>query len=404
MKSIVVLCDGMADLPIKQLENKTPMETAIKPNMNYLAKNGVVGLVNNVPQGMEPGSDIANMSVLGYNPREYYKGRSPIEAAGMDINIYENDIIFRANFVTLSENEPYEDKQMLSYCAGDITDDEGKILIRDLNKFYEDNNFYLYKGVSYRNCLILKGGLQELEKLIPPYDISNKKIKDYLPQKPSSKKLIEIMKSSYEFLNSHPINIKRKENNLPKANSLWLWGEGKKTKLPSFYDKFSLKGTMITAVDLLKGLAKLSNLDIVDVEGATGYIDTNFKGKANAAINALEEGNDFVYIHIEAPDECGHRCEIKNKILSIELIDKYIIKPIIDEMKSKRLDYKIMILPDHPTSVELGKHTSDYVPFLFYSSVRQYGSNVESFNEKEARKTGISIKDGYTLIEKFINY
>lgn len=404
MKHIVILCDGMADYPLEQLGGETPMSKAHKPNMNSLAEKGSVGLVRTVAEDLNPGSDVANLSVLGYDPKIYYSGRSPLEAASIGINLSDTDVTFRCNLVTLSDAPNYEEKTILDYCADDISSKEAHQIIDAVKKEFDNKDFSFYKGVSYRHCLVWKNGTTDLGTLTPPHDITGKPIKEFIPNHPGAKPMLDMMKASCDVLKNHPINMRRVEQGKRPANAIWLWGEGKKKPLAPFKEKFGLDGAMISAVDLLKGIGKLAEMEVVDVEGVTGYIDTNFEGKAQAAINELRNGKDFVYVHIEAPDECGHRAETENKIKAIELIDEKIIAPIVQAMERSKLDFKVAVLPDHATPISLRTHTRDPVPFLFYSSVREYSSGVLNFSEAQAKQTGILIQKGPELMEKFISY
>lgn len=401
MKYAVLLCDGMADYPVDELGGKTPMECAKKPNMDKLSKDSLVGLVKTVADGMKPGSDVANLSVLGYDPEVYYTGRSPLEAGSIGIDMKQTDVSFRCNLVTLSDEKNYEDKTILDYCADDISSEEAKILIDYLGTHFNNDEFRYYSGVSYRHCLIWDNGTLDIGALTPPHDITGKKIKEYIPNHENAKKLYEMMVKSYDLLKDHPVNKAREEKGLRPANSIWLWGEGKRAELTPFLEKFGLKGSMISAVDLLKGIGKFSEMNVVNVKGATGYIDTNFEGKAEAAIKELENGQDFVYIHVEAPDECGHRHEIQNKVKSIELIDEKILSRLIDALE-KFDDYKILICPDHPTPLRLKTHTNDPVPFLIYQKTKKH-SGVEVFSEKTAESTGYLVEKGPSLMKFFIN-
>lgn len=401
MKYAVLLCDGMADYPVDELGGKTPMECAKKPNMDKLSKDSLVGLVKTVADGMKPGSDVANLSVLGYDPEVYYTGRSPLEAGSIGIDMKQTDVSFRCNLVTLSDEKNYEDKTILDYCADDISSEEAKILIDYLGTHFNNDEFRYYSGVSYRHCLIWDNGTLDIGALTPPHDITGKKIKEYIPNHENVKKLYEMMVKSYDLLKDHPVNKAREEKGLRPANSIWLWGEGKRAELTPFLEKFGLKGSMISAVDLLKGIGKFSEMNVVNVKGATGYIDTNFEGKAEAAIKELENGQDFVYIHVEAPDECGHRHEIQNKVKSIELIDEKILSRLIDALE-KFDDYKILICPDHPTPLRLKTHTNDPVPFLIYQKTKKH-SGVEVFSEKTAESTGYLVEKGPSLMKFFIN-
>ncbi len=400
MKYLVVLCDGMADYPVEELGNKTPMQAAHKPNMDMLAKDSEVGLVKTVADGLKPGSDVANLSVLGYDPAVYYSGRSPLEAGSIGIDMEPTDVSFRCNLVTLSDEENFEDKTIIDYCAGDISSAEAKQLIDYLKGYFDNDRFCLYAGVSYRHCLIWHNGTLDVGTLTPPHDITGKKIAKYIPTAENARPLLEMMKRSCELLANHPINIERVKKGLNPANAVWFWGEGVRKPLASFKDKFGLNASMISAVDLLKGIGKFSGMHVVNVEGATGYLDTNFEGKAEAAAKEFAAGSDFVYVHIEAPDECGHRHEIQNKVKAIELIDQKVLAPLIEVLKAYG-EYRIMILPDHPTPLALRTHTNDPVPYLIYDSrVRKNG--VDCFCEKTAKQTGIYVPTGHTLIDKFI--
>ncbi len=400
MKYVVLLCDGMADRPVDELGGLTPMEKAFKPNMNMLAKKSEVGLVKTVADGLKPGSDVANLSVLGYDPAVYYSGRSPLEAGSIGIDMKPTDVSLRCNLVTLSDEENYDDKTIIDYCAGDISTAEAKILIDSLKEAFDNDEFTLYAGVSYRHCLIWNNGTLDLGTLTPPHDITGKPIKGHLPNHPNAKKLYEMMRKSYDVLKNHPLNLERIARGERPANSMWFWGEGVRKPLASFEEKFGLRGSMISAVDLLKGIGKFSGMNVVNVEDATGYLDTNFEGKAQAAIDELKNGSDFVYIHVEAPDECGHRHEIENKVKSIELIDKKILGPLLQALEEYD-DYKIMILPDHPTPLSLRTHTNDPVPYMIYHKKGET-AGVENLCEKSAEATGNYQAVGHKLIERFV--
>ncbi len=325
MKYLVVLYDGMADYPVEELGNKTPLEAAVCPNMDKLAKTALVGTIKTVADGLKPGSDVANLSVLGYNPSDCYTGRSPLEAGSIGIDMKDTDVSLRCNLVTLSDEPEYADKTILDYCADDISTEEAAKLVEYLAEKLNSDEFKFYSGVSYRHCLIWNYGTLDIGTLTPPHDITGKPIKEYIPSHPNAQKLYDLMKKSYDLLKDHPVNKARVERGLRPANSIWLWGEGVRANLENFKEKFGVKASMISAVDLLKGIGKFAGMNVVEVEGATGYIDTNFDGKAEAAINEFKNGQDFVYIHVEAPDECGHRHEIQNKVKAIELIDKHIL-------------------------------------------------------------------------------
>jgi len=399
MKYVVVLADGMADYPIDKLGYKTPLEYADTPNFDFLASNGKMGMVKTVPDTLSPGSDTANLSVLGYDPERYYSGRSPFEAASMGIPLQLTDITFRCNVVTLSEEEPYEEKTIIDHSADEISSEEAAELIKTVNEHFQTAEMEFYPGVSYRHILVWHNAPKDY-KLIAPHDILSQKIGNYLPSGQDSGILLDMMKKSYEFLNLHPVNLRRKEKGLKPANSIWLWGEGHKPALPGFQEKYRLKGSVISAVDLIKGIGVCSEMAIVEVEGATGNVHTNYLGKAKAALEELAKGQDFVYIHIEAPDECGHRAEMENKVLSIEKIDKEVVGTLCAGLKGQ--DYKIMVLPDHPTPLSVRTHTLDPVPFVIYDSTKPTGKQAV-FHEKSASQTGIYIEKGFKLMEMFIS-
>lgn len=401
MKYLVVLFDGMADYPVEELGNRTPLEAADCPNIDRLAKDAEVGILKTVADGLKPGSDVANLSVLGYDPADCYTGRSPLEAGSIGIDMKDTDVSLRCNLVTLSDEPEYADKTILDYCADDISTEEAAKLVEYLADKLNNDEFKFYSGVSYRHCLIWNNGTLDIGTMTPPHDITGKPIKEYVPVHPNAAKLYELMKKSYELLKDHPVNKAREEKGLRPANSIWLWGEGVKANLENFKEKYGVKASMISAVDLLKGIGKFAGMSVVNVEGATGYIDTNFDGKAQAAVDEFKKGQDFVYIHVEAPDECGHRHEIENKVKAIELIDKHILGTVSDYLAGTGEDFKILVTPDHPTPLSLKTHTNDPVPFMIYSSAEKK-NGVETFNEKTAEKTGLFISTGHTVMNKFI--
>ncbi|MBO7289040.1 MAG: cofactor-independent phosphoglycerate mutase [Clostridia bacterium] len=402
MKYIVLLMDGMADYPVKELGDKTPMQAAKKPNIDSLFKKSVCGLVNNVPKNLSPGSDVANLSAMGYDPQKFYTGRSPLEAVSMGIDLKPTDIVFRCNVVTVTEDEEnYEDKIILDHSADEITTKEAAILIEDVQKHFGNSFLTFYPGVSYRHALVWANGPESYE-LTPPHDILEKRIGDYLPKGESGKILGEMMKKSYEFLNNHPVNIERAKRGLKKANTIWIWGEGKKPSLESFYKLHGLKGSVISAVDLIKGIGICAGLESIDVEGATGNIHTNFEGKAKACVESIVSGADYCFVHMEAPDECGHRHEIENKVKSIELIDEKVVAYIVKELKEKNIDYRMLILPDHPTPLALRTHTRDAVPFMIYDSTNEENFDFDSFTEENAAKSGVFVEKGYELMSMFV--
>lgn len=400
MKYIVLLCDGMADRPVDELGGKTPMTAAVKPNMDTLARKSVVGMVKTVADGLKPGSDVANLSVMGYDPFLYYSGRSPLEAGSIGIDMKPTDVSFRCNLVTLSDEEKLEDRTLIDYCADDISTEEARELIKTLAEHFNSEEFQLYPGISYRHCLIWNKGTTDVGTLTPPHDITGKPVKGHLSDSKNAAPLIRMMEESYHILKDHPVNKARIDRGLRPANSCWFWGEGIRKPLPKFRDKFGLDGSVISAVDLIKGIGKFAEMNVVELDGVTGYIDTDFDAKANAAVEELKNGRDFVYIHVEAPDECGHRHEINNKVRAIELIDEKILGALLDRADEFG-DFKIMILPDHPTPLELRTHTSDSVPFMIFDSTKDH-EGVECFDEIHAEQTGIKIDAGHTIMKKFI--
>lgn len=401
MKYLVMLCDGMADEPNEALGNSTPMEKANKPCMDSLAAKAEVGIVKTVAEGLKPGSDVANLSVLGYEPAVYYSGRSPLEAASIGIDLKDTDVTLRCNLVTLSDEEDYEKKTILDYCADDISSEEAKILIEYIQEKLGNDVFRFYPGVSYRHCLVWSNGNPHPGVLTPPHDITGKVITDYIPKGEAVDELYDLMKKSYDLLKDHPVNKARIARGKRPANSIWLWGEGTKPLLDNFSEKFGIKGSMISAVDLLKGIAICAGMNSVDVDGATGYLDTNFDGKCKAAIEEFKKGADLVYIHVEAPDECGHRGEIENKVKAIEMIDEHILAPVVEFLRGYD-DFAVLVCPDHPTPLSIRTHTSTPVPYLIYDSKNEINSGVKVFCEKEARETGNYIEKGFTMMNYFL--
>ena len=399
MKYIVILCDGMADEPLEELDGRTPLEAARTVNMDRLAADSEIGMVRTVPEGMAPGSDTANLSVIGYDPRKYYSGRSPLEALSIGAEMGENDVSFRCNLVTLSEEEDrYEDRVILDHSSGEIPTEEAAALVEALREGLGREGYTFYVGTSYRHLLIQKDG--KVTDLTPPHDILTKRIGEYLPEDPV---LREMMVRSYEILKDHPVNVKRRAEGKNPANSAWFWGAGTRPALPSFEEKTGVKGAMISAVDLLKGIAAGSGMHNIIVEGANGGLHTNYAGKARAAVKALtEDGYDFVYVHIEAPDEMGHQGSAEDKIKAIEYIDDQVIGPVADALRGAGVDFRMLILPDHPTPVRVRTHTSDPVPYLLYDSTKaQEGCSV--YSEKTGRESGKMLEEGYRLIDHLIN-
>lgn len=400
MKYVIVLYDGMADYPVPALGGKTPMMAAHKPNMDALAALSEVGLVQTVPEGMKPGSDVCNLSVMGYDPKKYYTGRSPLEAVSIGVQMDSEDVALRCNLVTLSRDGlPYAQKTIEDYCADDISTKEANQLIKTVQKRLGTPVFEYYTGVSYRHCLLWHAGDTVLGSMTPPHDIIGKVIGPYLSQHKNAVPLVKMMNASYDILKNHPVNQARIAAGKRPANSIWLWGEGKKPALPSFERLRGIKGGVVSAVDLIKGIGGCAGMEVAEVPGATGYIDTNFEGKANAAVELLHR-NDFVYLHLEAPDECGHRNEPENKVKSIELIDQLVL-PILLKGLAAYPDYKIMILPDHPTPIVTRTHAKDPVPYLIYHK-NAPKQGVASINEETAMATGNLNEYGPGLIEQLL--
>ncbi len=399
MRYVVVLGDGMADLPCEQLGGKTPLAVANKPNIDRAAKYGKMGMMRTVYEGMSPGSDVANLCVMGYNPKIYYSGRSPLEAASIGVVLTDTDITYRANLVTLSEEPAYEDKTMVDYSAGEITTKEAAALIEALKQELNSDQFQLFSGVSYRHLLVRKDE-KKAGKLTPPHDISDQPIRSYLP---ADDVILDIMKKSQEILKEHPVNLERIEKGLHPATSLWIWGEGVKPSLDRFCDKYQLKGSVISAVDLIKGIGVLTGLEVIDVPGATGTIHTNFDGKRDAAIKALKDGAQYLYIHLEAADESGHQGSMEDKITSIERIDEKIYGPVLECLRELNEPFCLMLLPDHPTPVSIKTHTSDPIPFLILRDTdMEIKDSSAVYTESYAQDTNLFLEEGHTLLEKVI--
>lgn len=396
MKYVVVLGDGMADEPIEALGGKTPLAYAKTPMMDKLSENGEVGLAKTIPDGMKPGSDTANLAVLGYDPEKYYSGRSPLEALSIGVPMKPTDIALRCNTVTLSDEPgiPYAERTIIDHSADEISTADSAQMIEAVRPVFENETYQFYVGTSYRHCLIWANGT--VQDITPPHDILGKKIGDFLPTEP---KLREMMEKSFDILDKHPLNVERAKAGLHKANSLWLWGAGTKPALSSFTEKTGKTGAMISAVDLLKGIAVGAGMQVLQVEGATGGLTTNYEGKAAAAVKALlEDGNDFAYIHVEAPDEMGHQGSVENKIKSIEYLDQRVIRPVYEALSASSEDFRMLIMPDHPTPIRLRTHTGTPVPYLLFDSTAKQGTGV-LYNEAAAQTTGIYNDKGYTLID-----
>lgn len=400
MKYVVVLCDGMADYPVPALGGKTPMMVAKKPHIDALAAKAEVGLVRTVAPGLKPGSDVANMSVLGFDPHRFYTGRSPLEAASIGIDMKDSDVSLRTNLVTLSDKgEPFADKVIEDYCADDISTEEAHQLIEAVQAAFGGGEYDFYTGVSYRHCLIWHGGTTELGNMTPPHDITGKVIGPHLSTAETARPLLEMMEKSFDLLKDHPVNKARVAAGRRPANCIWLWGEGKRPALQPFEALYGIKGGMVSAVDLLKGIANCAGMEVAEVPGATGYIDTDFEGKAKAALDLLTR-NDLVYVHFEAPDECGHRNEPENKVKAIEMIDSRVL-PFLEEGLEQYEDYKILLLPDHPTPIVTRTHASDPVPYLLYQKSAPK-TGVDTINEETAKATGIYMENGPAMMPHFL--
>lgn len=396
MKYVVVLCDGMADEPIEQLNGQTPLAYAKTPNMDALAPVSEVGMVHTIPEGMSPGSDTANLSVLGYDPKKYYSGRSPLEALSIGVDMEDDDIAIRCNIVTISDDDvPFEEKTIIDHSSSEISTEDAAVLLNAVREAVETEEYKFYVGTSYRHCLIWKGG--SVQKLVPPHDVLESVIKPHLPE---NEVFLAMMKKSYEILKDHPINVARKAAGLNPANCVWFWGAGTKPMLSDFTEKTGKIGAMISAVDLLKGIAIGAGMNVIEVEGANGGLHTNYTGKMEAAYKAItEEGNDFVYIHIEAPDEMGHQGSYERKVKAIENIDEMIVGPLVKKLDAAGEAFRMLILPDHPTPVRLRTHTSDSIPYLLYDSSDKKGDGV-LYCEENAAKTGHFEAQGHKIIEK----
>ena len=395
MKYVVVLGDGMADWPLESLNGGTPLSCAKTPAMDELAGISEIGMVATIPEGMAPGSDTANLSVIGYDPRKYYTGRSPLEALSIGVDMKDSDVVYRCNLVTLTEEDaPYEEQTILDHSSDEISTEDAEILLRDVCRELENETYRFYTGTSYRHCLVWDKG-QVLE-LTPPHDILTRKIGEYLPQ---DETLRYMQKRSYEILKDHPLNKKRKEQGLNPANSFWFWGAGTKPILTSFENIYHKRGVMISAVDLLKGIAVGAEMDRIEVEGANGGLHTNYEGKAKAAVKALtEQGYDFAYIHVEAPDEMGHQGSVEKKIQAIEYLDQRLIRLVKEGLDASGEDYRMLILPDHPTPIKVRTHVAEPVPYLLYDSTKPQ-EHTWHYNEKEAAESGNTVAHGWDMMK-----
>ncbi len=401
MKYLVVIPDGMADEKIAELGGRTPMEAADKPNIDALARHAVVGTVSNVPADMVPESDTANLAILSYDPKIYSKGRSPLEAVSMGLEMHPEDTAYRTNVVTLSEDGDYANKIMLDHSADEITTEEARELILALDRAFGSELRRFHTGVSYRHCMLIRGGNDQYP-FMRPHDIIGCRIGDYLPkEEDGGAEFLRMMRESFDVLNHHPVNEARRARGLKPANSAWFWSPGRKPQLPSFGEKWGVDGAVISAVDLIKGIGLCAGMESIDVEGATGNVHTNYAGKAAAAIDAFARGKEFVYVHIEAPDECGHRAETENKVRSIELIDRHIVGPVVDALRKTGEDFRVMILPDHPTPIRIRTHSIDPVPYLIYDSTSPV-TGVSTFTEASAAAQNNYLASGCRLMDSFI--
>lgn len=397
MKYIILQGDGMADYPLAQLGGRTPLEVAATPNMDRLASRGVLGLARTIPEGFPPGSDVGNMSILGYDPALYHTGRSPLEAASMGVSLGQRDIAFRCNLVTLKEAG--EDFLMEDFTAGHISSEEAAEIVRDLNDHLGGNGIEFHPGVSYRNLMVWRGGVEEMNTT-PPHDITDQKVGTYLPEGEGAEKLRDLMKASEGLLARHPVNRKREEKGKRKATTIWLWGQGRAPKMPTLKERFGITGGVIAAVDIINGLGTYAGLERIRVPGITGYLDTNYRGKGEYGLRALEE-KDLVFIHVEAPDEAGHMGDLEKKIQAIEDFDEKVVGTLLQGM-DRWPAWKLLLLPDHPTPIVLKTHVSDPVPFVLFSSAEKKKNGMLGFNESDAKKTGIVVKKAFQLMEALI--
>lgn len=401
MKYVIFLGDGMADTPIPALGGRTPLEAAEHPMMDELASKGLYGLARTVPPGMAPGSDTANLAVFGYDPRQYYSGRSPLEAASIGVPLSETDVTYRCNFVTLSGPPDEPASRMADYSAGEISTEEARLLVEALNERFESGAHKLYPGFSYRNCLVLKDAATGAV-LTPPHDIYNQTVADKLPCGSNAALLAGMIRHSYEILSAHPVNRARIASGKNPANAVWFWGEGRKPVLTPFIERFGLTGTVVSAVDLIQGIGVCAGLCAIRVPGATGNYRTDFAAKGEAAIRAMKDGSDFVYIHVEAPDECGHHGELAEKIFSIEQIDEKVIGPVMDYLDGSGEDYAVLLMPDHPTPLSIRTHTADPVPFALYRKGDK-GQGPVHYCERTAAQTGVLVEKAHLLLPHMID-
>ena len=400
MKYLILVPDGAGDNDIESLGGMTPLEVAKIPNMDSLGARGEVGTVATIPPGIAPGSDAANLSVMGYDPTIYLTGRSPLEAASIGIDMKDTDVAFRTNLITLTGEGAYEDLIITDHSSGDITTEEADLLIEAINKAFANDEISFYTGTSYRHCMIVHNGKIDFD-LTPPHDVLGKPVKENLPRGNGSEFIETMMRDSYEILKNHPVNVDREKRGLNPANTIWIWGQGKKPALSSFSEKYGINGAAISAVDLIKGIAICAGLESIEVEGATGTLHTNFQGKADATIEAFRKGADFIYLHLEGPDECSHQGDLEGKIKCLELIDEKVLSPILRYLQESGEDYRILVLPDHKTPLSIRTHTSEPVPFVIFDSRNKKDTNLENqFNEKSGAN-GVFFESGHKLADYF---
>lgn len=407
MKYLIVVPDGSADNPVESLGGKTPLEAADLPCINGLAAKGEIGSVRTVPEGISPGSDSANLSVMGYDPRKYLTGRSPLEAASIGLKMSDTDISFRANLITIDPDgaDRYEDFIVRDHAAGDITTEEAAELVEVLNEHFAEDGLYIHLGTGYRQCMIVDkkhpNGHTDY-RCVPPHDILDRRAGDYLPEGKGAEHFVKMMKESYDILKDHPVNKARIARGLNPANSLWIWGQGTRPELPDFNEKYGVRGAVISAVDLIKGIAMFAGLEVLKVDGINGTKHTNFSGKAQAAIEAYKKGKDFIYMHIEGTDECSHQGDLAGKIKCAEDMDSKVVRPIYEYLEKSGENFRILVVPDHRTPLSIRTHSSDPVPFMIYDSRHETDADyTKQFNERSAMASGNHIEEGYTLADHF---
>ena len=407
MKYLIVVPDGSADNPVESLGGKTPLEAADIPCINGLAAKGEIGSVRTVPDGISPGSDSANLSVMGYDPRKYLTGRSPLEAASIGLKMSDTDISFRANLITIDPDgaDRYEDFIVRDHAAGDITTEEAAELVEVLNEHFAEDGLYIHLGTGYRQCMIVDkkhpNGHTDY-RCVPPHDILDRRAGDYLPEGKAAEHFVEMMRESYDILKDHPVNKARIARGLNPANSLWIWGQGTRPELPDFNEKYGVRGAVISAVDLIKGIAMFAGLEVLKVDGIDGTKHTNFSGKAQAAIEAYKKGKDFIYMHIEGTDECSHQGDLAGKIKCAEDMDSKVVRPIYEYLEKSGENFRILVVPDHRTPLSIRTHSSDPVPFMIYDSRHETDADyTKQFNERSAMASGNHIEEGYTLSDHF---